>query len=163
MSLQFFGFDRSRGTRGAVKGVTYDSYVIRHTVIILIIGYSGHTGLRCTVGACVGRWDKPVWISRGPVGARQACVTAAPSVRPLVLRCDRFVRVALNAQVRSSSERGAYEYAFSTRVAAERTERRGRRAPEAARSRTRTPDATCGKLGPSGNGRGAYGSSTFCG
>ena len=72
------------GTRGAVKGVTYDSYVIRHTVIILIIGYSGHTGLRCTVGACVGRWDKPVWISRGPVGARQACVSDCSTLRSSV-------------------------------------------------------------------------------
>ena len=80
---------------------------------------------------------------------------------PLVLRCDCSFVIALNAQERSSSERGAYEYAFSTRVAAERTERRGRRAPEAARSRTRTR-STCAQpqaraVGERCNGRGAYG------
>ena len=113
-----------------------------------IIGYSGHTGLRCTVGAGVGRWDKPVWISRGPVRARQACVTA-PSVGTATVVCSFVIAVCAE---RSSSERGAYEYAFSTRVAAERTERRGRRAPEAARSRTRTR-STCGKLGGERSGR----------
>ena len=153
------------GTRGGGQGghVRLIRH-IRHTVIILIIGYSGHTGLRCTVGAGVGRWDTPVWISRGPVGARRSlrdCSTLRSSVGT-PLRPVRSCCAERSGTLKLGTGRVRVRVFDACCRGANRTSRtpRPRSGPI---SHTDAGRDVRQAEGPSGNGRGAYGSSIFCG